>query len=61
MVVYDTLKVIIVITYCNVLGVEVNWLRIINSKQPSFCRDGIFKLPEKWQKVVSDNGNYFDR
>ncbi|KOC65625.1 hypothetical protein WH47_01660 [Habropoda laboriosa] len=37
-----------------------NWIHIIDSKPRSFYRDGIRKLPEKWQKVITNNGNYFD-
>ncbi|KOC61868.1 hypothetical protein WH47_05401, partial [Habropoda laboriosa] len=32
----------------------------IYTKPPSFYRDGIRKLPEKWQKVINYHGNYFD-
>lgn len=32
----------------------------IASKPISFYRDGIAKLPERWEKVVQNNGQYFD-
>ena len=34
-----------------------NWLA---SKPSSFYREGITKLPERWEKVISNNGQYFD-
>jgi len=40
-----------------------NWLQNwIASKDESFCRDGIRKLPERWEKVVgkSSDGQYFN-
>ncbi|EFN83177.1 Histone-lysine N-methyltransferase SETMAR, partial [Harpegnathos saltator] len=37
-----------------------NWLQVwIASKDESFFRDGIRKLPEKWEKVVASDGKYF--
>ena len=27
-------------------------------KDKKFCKDGIMKLPEKWQKVVGQNSEY---
>ena len=30
------------------------------SKPPSFYREGIHKLPGKWQKVIDNNGDYFE-
>ena len=30
------------------------------SKSQSFYRDGIRQLPIKWQKVVTNKGNYFE-
>lgn len=32
----------------------------IASKQPEFFRDGIQQLPERWLKVINNNGEYFD-
>lgn len=32
----------------------------IESKPPSFYRDGIWKLPDKWRKVIVTDGDYFD-
>jgi len=32
----------------------------IASKPTSFFRDGICKLPERWEKVVASDGQYFD-
>ena len=32
----------------------------IASKPTSFFRDGIRKLPERWEKVVASDGQYFD-
>jgi hypothetical protein len=32
----------------------------ISSKDDSFYRRGIQLLPEKWQKVVENDGQYFD-
>lgn len=32
----------------------------IKNKQTSFYRDGIAKLPERWEKVIESNGKYFD-
>ncbi|KAG5315500.1 MOS1T transposase, partial [Pseudoatta argentina] len=38
-----------------------NWLQNwIASKDESFFRDGIQKLPERWEKVVASNGQYFN-
>ena len=38
-----------------------NWLQNwIASKDESFFRDGIRKLPERWEKVVGSNGQYFN-
>jgi len=34
-----------------------NW---IASKEESFFRDGIRKLPERWEKVVGSDGQYFN-
>jgi len=31
----------------------------IASKPVSFYRQGIYKLPKKWQKIVDANGEYF--
>jgi len=31
----------------------------IPSKPVSFCHQGIRKLPERWQKIVDANGEYF--
>ena len=31
----------------------------INSKPPSFYREGICRLPEKWKKCIQTNGEYF--
>jgi len=37
-----------------------NWLQNwIASKDESFFRDGIRKLPERWEKVVGSDGQYF--
>ena len=33
----------------------------IASKPTSFFRDGIRKLPERWEKVVAGDGQYFER
>jgi len=33
-----------------------NWI----SKDESFFRDGIRKLPERWEKIVSSDGQYFN-
>ncbi len=30
------------------------------SKPPSFYREGIHHLPDKWQKTIDSNGEYFD-
>ena len=30
------------------------------SKPQSFYRDGIRKLPERWQKTIASEGHYFD-
>ena len=32
----------------------------INSKPPSFFRSGFRQLPERWQKCVESNGDYFE-
>jgi len=38
-----------------------NWLQNwIASKDESFVRDGIRKLPERWEKVVGSDGQYFN-
>jgi len=38
-----------------------NWLQTwIASKDESFFRDGIRKLPERWEKVVASDGKYFN-
>jgi len=38
-----------------------NWLQNwIASKDESFFRDGIRKLPERWEKVVGSEGQYFN-
>jgi len=38
-----------------------NWLQNwIASKNESFFRDAIRKLPEKWKKVVGSDGQYFN-
>lgn len=38
-----------------------NWLLTwIASKDETFFRDGIRKLPERWEKVVASDGQYFD-
>jgi len=38
-----------------------NWLQNwIASKDKSFFRDGIRKLPEKWEKEVGSDGQYFN-
>jgi len=38
-----------------------NWLQTwITSKDETFFRDGIRKLPERWEKVVTSDGRYFD-
>jgi len=38
-----------------------NWLLTwIASKDETFFRDGIRKLPERWDKVVASDGQYFD-
>lgn len=30
-----------------------------NSKPPSFFKEGIYKLPDRWRKVIANNGNYY--
>jgi len=38
-----------------------NWLHNwIVSKEESFFRDGIRKLPERWKKIVGSDGQYFN-
>jgi len=38
-----------------------NWLQNwIASKDESFFRDGIRKLPERWEKVLGSDGQYFN-
>jgi len=38
-----------------------NWLQNwIASKDESFFRDGIRKLPERWENVVGSDGQYFN-
>jgi len=38
-----------------------NWLQNwIASKDESFFRDGIRKLPERWEKVVGSEGQYYN-
>jgi len=38
-----------------------NWLQNwIASKDESFFRDGWRKLPERWEKVVGSDGQYFN-
>ena len=38
-----------------------NWLQNwIASKDESFFRDGIRKLPERWEKVIGSDGQYFN-
>ena len=38
-----------------------NWVDSwINSKDGSFFREGIRKLPERWAKVVASDGQYFE-
>ena len=38
-----------------------NWLQNwIASKDKSFFRNGIQKLPERWEKIVSSDGQYFN-
>lgn len=38
-----------------------NWLETwIASKNESFFRKGIRELPERWKKVLNNNGQYFD-
>jgi len=38
-----------------------NWLQNwIASKDESFFRDGIRKLPERWKKAVGSDGQYFN-
>ena len=38
-----------------------NWLQNwIASKDESFFRDGIRKLPERWEKVAGSDGQYFN-
>ena len=32
--------------------------KFFNNKQQKFYTDGIMKLPEKWQKVIDNNGQY---
>lgn len=37
------------------------WLHdFFASKSPEFYRAGIYKLPQKWQKVIDSDGDYFD-
>jgi hypothetical protein len=31
----------------------------IASNQPSFFQDGIHQMPERWSKVIENNGEYF--
>lgn len=38
-----------------------NWIDgWIAGKEPSFFRDGIRELPERWEKVVASDGQYFE-
>lgn len=38
-----------------------NWLdSFLASKDERFFHDGIHKLPERWEKVVASDGQYFD-
>jgi len=39
------------------LGLGQNWFA---SKDKSFFLDGIRKLPENWEKVVGNDGQYFN-
>lgn len=39
----------------------VGWLkRLFNQKPQSFYNQGIMTLPEKWQKVIDQNGDYLE-
>ncbi|CAK9803683.1 Mariner Mos1 transposase [Anthophora quadrimaculata] len=40
------------------VGKSIN--EFIQSKPPSFYRNGIRQLPEKWKKCVESNGDYFE-
>ena len=37
-----------------------NWLQNWITKNESFFRDGIRKLPERWEQVVGSDGQYFN-
>ena len=37
---------------------ETDLGKFFNNKPQKFYTDGIMKLPEKWQKVIDNNGQY---
>jgi len=40
--------------------IERSIKKFIDSKQPSFFRNGIRQPPERWQKCVKSEGDYFE-
>lgn len=36
-------------------------LEIFTEKDKMFCKDGIMKLPQKWQKAEKENSKYVDQ
>lgn len=41
-------------------GLQTEILSFFQNKPPEFYKRGIDKLPDLWQKVVDNNGDYFD-
>lgn len=47
-------------SFANCQEVRKHLNSFFESKPASFYRDGIRKLPERWQKVIDEQGNYFE-
>ncbi|XP_052834133.1 histone-lysine N-methyltransferase SETMAR-like [Octopus bimaculoides] len=46
-------------TFKDLDGVKMHLDNFFSSKPVKFYADGILKLPDRWAKVINNNGNYF--
>ena len=46
-------------TFTDLKGVKKHIENFFSSKPSKFYADGIFKLPDRWTKVINNNGSYF--
>jgi len=48
------------ITFTNDDNVKSHLVKFFVDKDQKFYEQGIIKLPEKWQKIIDNNGQYIE-